>query len=334
MEKKIFLDTLRDRLTAMELPKKSVEKHVNIFNNCFNGKNDDEINQIIEGAGGIDGIVQSVCDLYKAKQKSNTETVDSYNDSKTISTTDESEISSSEQLDDIAIVSEENGISPSYSDQETADINQDSIDTPTDNPPTIEMPKAPNIEEHIREAEEMSETLERIPVPTDTEAAEELSAELSDYDFEKLFAEKLTLPEKWVKKLREKMSDKVFYGTLPLSILAFAFIYAVSLVLFPIVLCTAIVCSVVYICLLVAGVCFTIVPVGYGIYMCFKSMPIAMYELSIGAISAGVTMFSCILLYNYVKRLVPFIFKQLIKLFKLCVKISKRYFKKPVKEEN
>jgi hypothetical protein len=67
--------------------------------------------------------------------------------------------------------------------------------------------------------------------------------------------------------------------------------------------------------------------------MCFKTLPIALYELGIGVTVLGITMFFSILLYNYVKRLTPFLFKQLKRLFKYNNKLAKRYFNKPIKEE-
>ena len=320
MEKFIFLATVKDKLTEMNLPKESIDKHVKIFEDCFKGKNAEEIDGVIESAGGIDGIIKSIQNLENAKQKN---------------IPDFSATSISDKTENDASNIEET--TPSINWESISNFTEDVLDEATEDPagsevPTMEIPKAPNIDKHIREAEEMTETMERIPVsPNNNE--EEFSAELSEYDFEMLFEEKLSKIETFLKNLRQNLSIKRYKTTLPLAIIIASLVFILVSALFPLLIASAVIFSAMYICILVAGVCFAIVPIGYGIYMCFKSMPIALYELSIGIISSGITMFSSILLYNYVKRLVPYLFKKLIKLFKFCIKLTKRYFGKQVKEE-
>jgi glycosyltransferase involved in cell wall biosynthesis len=94
--------------------------------------------------------------------------------------------------------------------------------------------------------------------------------------------------------------------------------------------------AVAYIGILIGGVAFAAIPMGYGAYVYFfgSALPIALYELGVRIAALGATMLTSILLYNYVRRLVPFLFKQIKKLYKLCNRITKRYFQKTVKEEN
>ena len=320
MEKFIFLATVKDRLTEMNLPQESIDKHVKIFEDCFKGKNAEEIDSVIESAGGIDGIIKSIQNLESAKQKHSAPLTPNPPSAKNNENSEiiESNNTSPESEENVATI-----------DEPVTDIEPEQNDNDV---PTMEIPKAPNIDKHIREAEEMTETMERIPV-SQSNNDEEFSAELSEYDFEMLFEEKLSKLETAIKNIRQKMSNKAYKATLPIAILVGLLVFALVSALFPLLIASAVVFSLVYICILVAGVCFALVPIGYGIFMCFKSMPIALYELSIGIISTGFTMFSSILLYNYVKRLVPFLFKKLIKLFKYCIKLTKRYFGKQVKEE-
>jgi len=414
VEKFIFLATIKDKLTEMNLPKETVEKHVKIFEDCFSGKGASDVDKVINSAGGIDGILLSIYNLENAKRKDNNyicpvkeisikedpSKVDTQNsDSQTADVesaqaqnvenvtvqpevvestssprsdaneaplanvtsekTDitETDISPNEALSadkaDEAVNEapsaeadpKEDGLNQNNDNNQSepssqldlnkifnsADDTPDKSAVPEDNPPTIEITKTSEISEHIKEAEKITETLERIPIPS-SKSEEEYPSELSDYDFEKLFEEKLSKPERWAKKLREKMSHKAFLWTLPLALIITAVAFLVVLLLFPILLATAIACAAAYVASLVIGLCFSIIPIGYGIYKCFNSMPVALYELGIGITSTGATMLASILLYNYVKRLVPFLFRQLIKLFKLCVKVTKRYFKKTVKE--
>ena len=316
MEKFIFIATVKDKLTEMNLPQESIDKHVKIFEDCFKGKNAEEIDSVIESAGGIDGIIKSIINLENAKQ----------NKSPSVSEADKSGDLTETEVEPTKDNPDENLLLAEETPDESSNAqNENDV-------PTMEIPKAPNIDKHIREAEEMTETMERIPVSPNTNE-EEFSAELSEYDFEMLFEEKLTKTEAGLKKLRKKLSNKKYKATLPIALLVSALVFVLVSLMFPLLFASALIFSVAYICILVAGITFAIVPIGYGIYMCFKSMPIALYELSIGVISSGITMFTSILLYNYVKRLVPYLFKKLIKLFKYCVKLTKRYFGKQVKEE-
>lgn len=351
MEKFIFLATLKDRLTEMNLPQESINKHTKLFDDCLKGKSAEEIEKIIEGAGGIDGIVASIGNLESAKSKNKK--------SKTSGTTEaiapEAKNDQPTQVEQPSAMSDGNSAQTPETDNKETVTSVDSETQPAVEPqveetegvateviaetestddselPTMEIPKSPDIDKHILEAEKMTETMERLPAQPDAEA--ELIPELSDYDFEKLFEEKLSKPEAALKRLREKISPQKYKATLPLAILAAAMIFLFVSALFPLLIASAVVFGVIYICTLVAGICFALIPIGYGIFMCFKSIPVALYELGIGIISSGVTMFVGILLYNYVKRLVPYLFKKLIKLFKFCVKLTKRYFGKQIKEE-
>ena len=68
MEKFIFLAEVKDRLTELKLPQESISKHLKIFEDCFVGKSAEEIDKIIEGTGGVDGIVKSIYNLETAKK--------------------------------------------------------------------------------------------------------------------------------------------------------------------------------------------------------------------------------------------------------------------------
>ena len=400
MEKFIFLAEIKDRLTELKLPQEVISKHLKIFEDCFVGKSAEEIDKIIDGTGGVEGIVKSIFNLETAKKNispaepqetatveedsSNTESnenvvLNNENDTPADSTVLEADAPSFDILADIPDAPQETDVtelptsefSAVTKDDSTNLIAQDSTEQQKvettensteatdsvsenikDTSPILdrditektsteessdtapELEKSPDIDKHIRDAEILSDTLERIPVqPKFDEYEEEFAEEFSDYDFEKLFAEKLSFPEKIAKKLREKLPKKAYYATMPIAILIDVIMFILTIALYPLLIGSAVIFGLVYLVTLVAGICFAVIPTGYGIYMCFKSMPIATYELSLGIISAGVTMFVCILLYNYNKRLVPFLFKQLKKLVKLWGRINKRYFGKTAKEE-
>ena len=315
MEKFIFLATIRDRLKQMNLTDEAADKHVKIFENCLKGKSADEIDKIIESAGGVEGILKSIENLENAKKKKTTENENTpiiNNQVETIEDKDKNEFV-------VEIANEAENL--------TFDEVSDDM--------TKEIEKAPDIEEHIKEAEFITAELEKTTINEAVTPSEDEKFELdiSEYDFDKFFAEKLTLPEKWIKKIKEKLSPNAFKATLPLAIIVYIALYAVVLSLFPILLLSAIACSLAYIAILICGIVFALIPIGFGIYMCFKTPTIGMYELGIGITVCGSTMLTGILLYNYVKRLVPFLFRQIKILFAYTVRITKKYFQIPEKEE-
>lgn len=343
MEKFEFLTSIKEKLTEMNLPKETVESHIKIFEDCLEGKNNDEIEKLINSAGGIEGIINSIYNLESAK--SNITPVENavVTELSAEDTSDSSAEVSSEAAEEASVGTEDDDlkifVSPSaeFMNSQAAESGSPLEFNADDdsNTPTVEIEVVDNIDRHIKEAEEITNTMEAIAISSgsDSPLDVEYGDELSDYDFEKLFEEKLSKPEQWAKKLRSKMSDKVFKATLPVFVLVFFVFYLFNIALFPVILISAIACAVAYLCTLIAGICFALVPIGYGVYMCFKSIPIALYELGIGITVLGITMFFSILLYNYVKRLTPFLFKQLKRLFKYNTKLAKRYLTKPVKEE-
>ena len=299
----------------MNLTDEAADKHVKIFENCLKGKSADEIDKIIESAGGVEGILKSIENLEKAKNKKKTDV----------------------QTDNINTVSEEPTSpieEPQSSDIVAEEPENLTFDDITDDM-TQEIEKSPDIDEHIKEAEFITAELEKTTINEVVAPAEDEKFELdiSEYDFEKFFAEKLTLPEKWIKKLKEKLSPNAYKATLPLAVIIYIAWYAVVLSLFPLLLLSAVACSLAYIAIIVCGIIFALIPIGFGIYMCFKTPTIGMYEIGIGITVCGSTMLTGILLYNYVKRLVPFLFRQLKILFAYTIRITKKYFQFTKKEE-
>lgn len=299
----------------MNLTDEAADKHVKIFENCLKGKSADEIDKIIESAGGVEGILKSIENLEKAKNKKKTDV----------------------QTDNINTVSEEPTSpieEPQSSDVVAEEPENLTFDDITDDM-TQEIEKSPDIDEHIKEAEFITAELEKTTINEVVAPAEDEKFELdiSEYDFEKFFAEKLTLPEKWIKKLKEKLSPNAYKATLPLAVIIYIAWYAVVLSLFPLLLLSAVACSLAYIAIIVCGIIFALIPIGFGIYMCFKTPTIGMYEIGIGITVCGSTMLTGILLYNYVKRLVPFLFRQLKILFAYTIRITKKYFQFTKKEE-
>lgn len=64
------------------------------------------------------------------------------------------------------------------------------------------------------------------------------------------------------------------------------------------------------------GTALSLVAIIYGVIQLYSVMPVGLYEMGLGIVIGGVTLFVCILLYNFVVRLVPYLSKQLFRLYK------------------
>lgn len=308
MEKSKFLSDLKKHMQEFNIPDDKIDEHIAIFEEIVKEKSEEELQEAINEAGGIKALLASIylSDEEDAPQDASTEEAQDIHPSEAFQETE-------------AVIGTNAASKP-----EAAPIEQQDCKT-------YDFDKSPDLDLHIQEAVDITTELEKTTVndiPTVKMEDVEYIDDISDYDFEALFAKKYSKIELLILKLKEKMSDKVFKYTLPLAVLAFLLIFAFVAMLYALVIGSAIFLSIVYVAILVLGICFSLIPIGYGIYMMFKTVPIALYEIGIGIISVGITMLSCILIYNYTKRLVPFLYKLLKKLFKYCIKLTVLYFSK------
>ncbi len=85
-------------------------------------------------------------------------------------------------------------------------------------------------------------------------------------------------------------------------------------------------CSALLVLITAAGTAFALVAIIYGITQLGTSAPAGIYEIGIGIVCGGLTMLIGILLYNFVVRLAPFLFKKLIVLVKFVIAQLKRLY--------
>ncbi len=420
MEKYVFFDALRSRLAELNIPQQNIDRHMKIFEEFFKQKTADEIDKIIEGAGGIDGIVASINDLEQKKRNrasgaGSAIAMGKGQNNSPSQNSKASDLSPRKQLEELKKVSDERkasqkptikintdfdvssddenesektGIFTTVKKSNTSEINissESNISTQQDNTSdeevktytpsniseqsqddgginsassdimidsilasssskvlsddfeseglTREIPAVAQSEKEMRDEIVAKIESEKKFADTLREQDFDNATDISEYDFEALFAETLSKPEQWIDALKGKMTADVYKYTLPVAYIAAGIILGISALLFPLCFASAIIFTVGYFASLAAGICFAIIPIGYGAYMCISSAAVGLYEIGLGIITLGITMLVCILLYNYVKRLVPFLYKQIKKLFILCLKTVKRYFKNPVKEE-
>ena len=117
-------------------------------------------------------------------------------------------------------------------------------------------------------------------------------------------------------RLETPGAKKAFYGTvlgsLPLSLPAalLAAIAAVAVFALDGALFLGLALSIVG--LSAVGTAFTLVSIIYGITQLGSALPVALYEIGIGIMSAGIAIGACILIYNFLVRVMPYTFKYLV----------------------
>lgn len=306
MEKSTFLSDLKKHMKEFNIPDDKIDEHIAIFEEIVKEKSEEELQEAISEAGGIKALLESIY-LSDAEESPQSSSADNSHDADI----------DNEPVKTEAVIEEAHVVETKNTPVEQQDCK------------TYDFDKSPDLNLHIQEAVEITTELEKTTVndiPTVKMDDVEYIDDISDYDFESLFAKRYSKIETLILKLKEKMSDKIFKYTLPLAALAFLLIFTFVITLYALVIGSAVFLSIVYVAMLVLGICFSLIPLGYGVYMMFKTIPIALYEIGIGIISIGITMLSCILIYNYTKRLVPFLYKLLKRLFKYCIKLTVLYF--------
>lgn len=106
----------------------------------------------------------------------------------------------------------------------------------------------------------------------------------------------------------------------PVILVCILVIAALLLSLFALVAASAAACAVALILIAALGTAFALVSIIYGITQLGTLAPAGLYEIGMGIVCGGITMLAGILLYNFIVRLVPFLFKKLVVLVKFVFK--------------
>lgn len=90
---------------------------------------------------------------------------------------------------------------------------------------------------------------------------------------------------------------------------------ALFITLFAAVIALVLLFSVALVAAAAGGAALSIVEIGYGVIKLYDVVPVGLYEMGLGIIVGGAALLISILLYNYIVRLAPFLFKKLFKLY-------------------
>ena len=111
---------------------------------------------------------------------------------------------------------------------------------------------------------------------------------------------------------------------IPVIIAVIAAITLLLLALYVAIAALAVICSVALVLIAALGTALSLVAIVYGVIQLSVAVPIGLYEMGLGIIAGGITLAASILLYNFVVRFVPFIFRVLFIFYRfLCRQISK-----------
>ncbi len=329
MEKIVFLALLKDNLTKMDLPEDNVTKHVEVFDKSFNGKTPEEINHFIDSIGGLEGALRAIYDLESKKHPNISAPfgIDIHTDKETEASNKVVEEQSDVLLKNDTINKKtEQPEEKQKANELTREIPLVSNSLPNDNGNLFFDEK-----ESKKSKQEMEKTTVNnvVNIPDDYF---EFAAELSPLEDEILAHKPSAKFVDAFKKLRNKLPDKAYYSTLPLTVILNAFIYIILVLIFPILVVLTAVSWVLYIAVMIIGGLVAILSIVYGALKISSVLPVGLYEIGIGVIVTGITLLLCVLLYNFTKKLMPFTFRKAKDLFKLWIKANKAFFRNNQKE--
>ncbi len=113
----------------------------------------------------------------------------------------------------------------------------------------------------------------------------------------------------------------------PVLLLLALVIVGAFLALYSAVAVAVVLFSILLVLLTALGTAFAVIAVIYGVTQLTQMGGAGLYEMGIGVIAGGVTLFCGILMYNFIVRLAPYIFKKLFVLIKFVIgKIKQLYF--------
>lgn len=111
---------------------------------------------------------------------------------------------------------------------------------------------------------------------------------------------------------------------IPIIVAVIAALTLLFLAFYAVLAVLAIICSVVLVLVAALGTALSIVAIVYGVIQLSVAVPIGLYEMGLGIVVGGGTLAISILLYNFVVRFVPFMFRALFVFYRfLCRQISK-----------
>lgn len=304
MDKNLFLRTLRTRLVEMNLPKETVNKHLDAFIKLFDGKSPQQIDTIIKSVGGPEGAYKGIYNLEMKKLDNRI----SANIAK--SEPEDRNSDKNEEQSEIAVEVD----SKAFEEAEEEEKRQNTQEPILNSGKSAESENSePSPDSTMVRTKPIEET-----VP-DSDAFLEYPVEVPDIYTR--FTNKV-----WgIKENAEKKGDnkyKIYTALIDIAALP------LILALFLVIVVLALTFFLGFIAVIAGGIALSIACIIYGLLQLSKSKAIATYEIGLGILVFGIAILVSTLLYNGFKRLSPFLFKHWKKLFRTFFDVNKIVFSK------
>lgn len=288
MTKDVFLSMIEHSLTDAGMPKEKVDESIAHFNASFSRMSNEEFEEKVSQLGGVEVISERVVSNYKKSVQKKARSVQSEN----IDTA-----SDADSADEIKEADEE---------KESADAANETAEAVAAEPatPTKIEPKQ-SVNELLREDDD-------IVKPKPRKKAPGVQNSKGGKGKKKKSKGKNSAAES-KPKAGTFAATPVVALLMIIAVACFAFLYGVVGGLVVILAAALVLLS-------ASGTALSIVAIIYGITQLSVSKGAGLYEMGIGIVAGGVTLFFGILMYNFIVRLAPFIFKKLLVLFKFVFK--------------
>jgi len=325
MDKQTFYSELTERLTKLGVGRHYIERHMKQFDSFFEGKSEEEISCEISRLGDLDRVaarIKRMTDKIVEQEQSRPSDEPSETEGEApASETENNDVtgaeSSPEQMDMVASSANESAIDAStveeISEPEPMFDDEDIISfTPIDK----------EAEGDVEQAPMMMEPQDEIPDEKPRDHGRK-RGELAVSDPGRIV--KTTLDEETVRKNTVKFW-LLFVLALPITLAILAVTVAVFAMIFFVIAVLIIAFVAALVAVTAVGTLVSVFGLIFGVAQMMSSLPIGLYECGLSIIIGSSAMFVGILLYNVAVRLLPFIAKWLLVLFKFIFRKYKELF--------
>jgi len=318
MDKKTFLETLHLKLIGLGVNEETVSDQINQFDRYFSILPDDEAKKQLGSIKDIDAIAQNICSLLKENKSQNSDTEDKQNGLPAADAEAEAkntaEIASTSEFK--APPSNAEAYIPAniqfHDSHDTDNIYIDGEQYTAEQTVPVRKQTESVSKHHSREQQHLNS---RYPRKTSIPLIDIDSIDY-DYDFDNRQYDYSSVSRK---RRREKIKGSpLFWGlfilTFPIWGTAILALYTLFFSIFAVLSVSIFVLILLLAGVVIAGAGLSLYGIIYGIIQTFTVMATGLFEIGLGVIIGGITMFSGILIYNFAIRLLPFVMKMLFRL--------------------
>ncbi len=289
MKKDIFLSLLEHKLTDGGMPKNYVDASISHLNEHFSKMTEEECSEYIDKLGGDDGVSEQLLGEYRKNEQMRKKAEEKKTQT----------AAPAEKAVPKRSVNTSAPKKPPAEKKDMRDLLAEEDETPKTHKKTEKHPDA-------------AKPREGQPVRKPTQSAQGAKKPAS--------TQKKTVGQhRPVQKKNGEMGAKnkaLFILAVPFLVILALAIALLFVSVYATIAIAVIAFSVLLVLLTALGTAFAVIAVIYGITQMTQAGGAGLYEMGIGVIAGGITMFAGILMYNFIVRLAPFIYKKMLVLIK------------------